>query len=556
MASKENPRSDKVTNIWDAHAAKLRDGYRVKEEVKHDLGVIDPRDQFDNAPEYQFGQLPGFYEDYMLDNMAEYGGDPAAYACAFLPMACSVLHTSVEMQTRPGKPNWRNPNEHSITLGRSGDNKSGIFKDLTKHQDEWQTAMLKASIGKKKQAVPQTMLQNGSAEGVLRQCSVNNGERILVANDEAMSFFMGTGAHHQGAGTSIMTDLVCKLYDGSSYYKALVKGSYNIPKLLGTLIMATTTDKLSGWEDFDVMITSGAMARTSVGIISHPVKRSKSMARPGAAAAMEAALLRLRGLRDCRFTLEPAAHEPWSDYIDQREDSNAAMAEARETAGLTEWCRKYDTRVMSLATVFQAIEFTNEAMDNFEPYEIPKTAEEEDKVGGGAARQGKLIQITYENLARAIEFVDGFLFRTQKYFYTIAEGVSEFGPELRNWVAARLNLHTPDGDNVITRTDLVHRGPNSIRFKGGVTEGAKAKASRWVRALLDHGYIEVYRPEGARQFRVPRLEEDEANFRIRDAFFTHFSDEATMKEFKDIYMGQQAKRDWTVSPPKLKPKGN
>jgi hypothetical protein len=547
--------NDKVTNIWDVHAAKLRNGYRVEEPTQHDLGVIDPLDQFDNAPAYTFGQLPGFYEDYMLDNIAEYGGDPGAYACAFLGMACSVLHTTVEMQTRPRKANWRNPNEHSITLGRSGDNKSGIFKDLTKFQDEWQTALLKASAGKKKMT-PQAMLQNGSAEGVLRQCAQNNGERLLVANDEAMSFFMGTGSHHQGAGTSIMTDLVCKLYDGSSYYKALVKGPIIIPKLLGTLIMATTTDKLSGWEDFEVMISSGAMSRTSVGIISRPLKRDPSMRHPGAAKVMEDTLLRLRGLKDCRFALEPDAHEAWSDYIDQREESNAHMAEARETAGLTEWCRKYDTRIMSLATVFQAIEFTSGAMDKYEPYDIPKTVEEDDKVGGGAARQGKLIQITYENLARAIEFIDGFLFKTQRYFYTIAEGVSEFGPEMRNWVATRLCTHTPEGDNIVTRTDLVHRGPNSVRPKGGVTDAFKAKASRWVRALLDHGYIEVYRPDGARQFRIPRLEEEEANFKIRDAFFTFFASESKMAEFKRIYEGQQAKRDWQTTPPKLKPKGN
>ncbi len=542
-------------NIWDAHAAKLRNGYRVNEQAQHELGVIDPRDQFDNAPTYQFGQLPGFYEDYMLDNIAEYGGDPGAYACAFLGMACSVLHTTVEMQTRPSKDNWRNPNEHSITLGRSGANKSGMFKDLTKFQDEWQTALLKG-VTKRKQQPPQTMLQNGSAEGVLRQCAQNNGERLLVANDEAMSFFQGTGSHHQGAGTSIMTDLVCKLYDGSSYYKALVKNSYSIPKLLGTLIMATTTDKFSGWEDFEVMISSGAMARTSVGIISKPLKRDKEMHVEGAGEAMAAALLRLRALRDCRFTLDEEVHEAWSEYIDQREEANAAMAEARGTTGLVEWYRKYDTRIMSLATIFQAIDFTSGPMDKYTAFDIPKTAAEEDKVGGDAARQGKIVRITYDNLAHAIEFVDGFLSETQKYFYTIAEGVSEFGPEMRTWVAARLASCSPDVDNIFTRTDLVHRGPANVRPKGGVTDAFKAKASRWVRALLDHGYIEVHRPDGARVFRVPRLEEEEANFRLRPEFFTKFGDEKTMAEFKVIHEGNQARRDWAASPPKLRPKGN
>jgi len=548
--------SAKPVNIWDAHAAKLRNGYRVNEETTHELGVIDPRDQFDNAPKYEFGQLPGFYEDYMLDNIAEYGGDPGAYACAFLGMACSVLHTTVEMQTRPRKDNWRNPNDHSITLGKSGDNKSGMFKDLTKFQAEWQAALLKGIKGTRKKSPPQTMLQNGSAEGVIKQCEHNDGERLLVANDEAMSFFMSTGAHHQHSGTSIMTDLVCKLYDGSSYYKALAKGAISIPKLLGTLIMSTTTDKFSGWEDFEVMITSGAMSRTTVGLVSHPMQRDKAMHIEGAESIMASALLRLRALRDCRFTLEEDAHEPWSDYIDQRETANAEMSRERETIGLSEWCRKYDTRVMSLATIFQAIEFTSGAGKAYEPFEIPKTAVEEDKVGGDAPRQGKLIRITYENLARAIEFVDGFLFHTQKYFYTIAEGVSEFGPELRNWVATRLATCSADVDNIFTRTDLVHRGPNSVRPKGGVTDASKAKASRWVRALLDHGYIEVYRPDGARAFRVPRLEEEEANFRLRPEFFIKFGDEATMAAFKVIHEGNQTKRDWTAAPPKLRPKGN
>lgn len=541
---------------WSEHAKRLANGYRVNEPEKHDLGVIDPREQFRDAPEYRLGQLPEFYENYMLDNIAEYGGDPGAYACAFLPTMISVLHTTVEMQTRPKMDNWRNPNEHALILGKSGANKSGIFKDLTRYQMQWQEVLIKsAKPGRQRTKIPQTVLQNGSVEGVIRQCRDNNGERLIVANDEAMSFYQGSGSHHQGSGTSIMTDLVCKMYDGGPYYKALVKEPYSIPKMLGSMLMATTLDKFSGWADFNVMVTSGAMSRTTVCVISRPLKRDASLHIPGASEAMQAMMLKLRALRDCRFALEPSAHGPWSEFIDQREAMNLAIEESREMNGLAEWCRKYDMRIISMATVLQAIDFVNGNQLNYTPYDVPKTAADEDKVGGDAARQGKLIYITYENLERAINFVQGYLFESQKYFYKMADGVTEFGPELLSWVAARLTLNSPD-KAFITRNDLVYKGPAIVRPKGGMTDAIKAKQDRWVRALLDHGYIEPGDNPRTTFKGVARSEEQLANYRIRQEFFEFFSSEETMAEFKAIHTGIQAKRDWSANPPRLGEKRN
>ena len=107
-------------------------------------------------------------------------------------------------------------------------------------------------------------------EGVLRRIADNQGERLTIGNDEAMSFYMGTGAHHQGAGTSLMTDAVCRMYDWLSYSKDLVneRNSYHIAKCLGTMLMTTVFEKFSGWEGFKIMVSSGAMSRTTVGMMS------------------------------------------------------------------------------------------------------------------------------------------------------------------------------------------------------------------------------------------------------------------------------------------------
>jgi hypothetical protein len=526
-------------NFRDKHNAKLQEGHRVHVPHKHDLGVIDPREQFANAPPYEPGLLPEVYENYVQNNIAEYGGDPAAYACAFIAVHVGVLHSTVEMQTRPSMDNWKNPNDHSLTLGHSGSNKSGMFKDLTKHQEAWQEALDKGTQNKRRTGPKPIRIytQGGSVEGVLRRISDNRGERLTIGNDEAMSFYMGTGAHHQGAGASLMTDAVCRMYDGRSYSKDLVneKNSFHIAKCLGTMIMATVFEKFSGWDGFKVMVSSGAMSRTTVGMVSNVTARDARMLIPGASAAMETQLLKLRGLRHVRFALEPDAHDAWSEYIDQREQRNNDMAFFRENEGLLYWCRKYDTRIMSMATVLQAIDFTRTeaTMMNYEPFEVAQS--EADKIGGGEPEIGKRVLITYENLERAINFVEGFLFQTQEHFYAIASGVTEFGPELMNWVAHRVTTHsadTPD-DNVLKRTDLVHRGPACVRpGKGGATDEWRLKADRWVRTLIDCGYIEPFQPDNGRNMNRWKADEQQANYRLRAEFFQKFADEASRIQFR------------------------
>ena len=346
------------TPSWQQHNDKLGKYVPVTRKRPKDLGVTDPWDTFDNAPEYEAGQLPKVYEDYVTDNIAEYGGDPAAYACGFLAMHCGVLHSSVEMQTRPQKDNWRAPNEHSLTLGKSGVNKSGMFKDLTKHQAKWQAALFAAAPKRKGPRPPAILLTDASVEGMLRQVADNKGERLIVANDEAMGFFMGAGAHHQKDGASTMATAVCKLYDCEPFQKRLVneRNSYNIPKLCGTLIMATVFDKFAQWEAFPDLVTGGMMARTTVGLISNPVFRHRQYI-PGADKAMADQLFKLRALKDVRFALDEEATKAWAEFIDDKEQRNVLLDEQGST-GLLEWARKYDSRIMSMASVLQAYEYT------------------------------------------------------------------------------------------------------------------------------------------------------------------------------------------------------
>jgi hypothetical protein len=274
--------SSNPTSIWDGHRDKLRGGYRVKETPKQGLGVIDPRDSFNAAPEYVFGQLPVTYEDYTKDCIASWGGEAGAYACAFLAMHCAALHSSVKVNTNPTKAgNWRNPNEFSLTLGKSGKAKSGMFKDLTRVFDEWQTGMdkaLSAPVKRRRgaggmQHPPMMFLQTASTEGMLLQIADNKGERLVMGCEEAMNFYTGAGSHHGEGGVSMMSDAVCAAYDGGSFRKRLVGKSYAIPECLATLIMATTFDKFAKWREFNVVVESGMVGRHTVGIIANPAPK-------------------------------------------------------------------------------------------------------------------------------------------------------------------------------------------------------------------------------------------------------------------------------------------
>lgn len=545
-------------NFREKHSARIASGHRVPVQRKNidELGVVDPWDNFKSAPEFEMGHgiLPKVYERYTQDRMAEFGGDPSAYACAFLAMHVGVLHTSVEMQTRPNmKHIWRNPNEHSLTLGKSGVNKSGMLKDLTRHQQAWMLAMSKGA-SKRKGPIVRPLLTQGSVEGVFRQIYENKGERLVISNDEAMSFYQGSGSHHSAGALSVTSDLICHMYDGSPYTKRLVndRNSYDIDKCFGTMLMATVFENLSGWDGFAELVRRGAMARTTVGLITRNLPRDATKLIPSADADMEHALLRLRSLRDCRFALEPKAARAWSTFIDAREAFNTEMVEMREPEGLVNWCKKYDMRIMSIATVLQAYDYTSveEAARTHDLFDVPQ---EPDKVGGDEPRQGKLVAITFENLSRAIDFESGFLMQTQRHFYEVAQGAAEFGPELKNWIAHRVATDEPDNPDsrIISRNELTNSGPSNVRAKGNITDVVKEKQSRWIRALLDYGFVEVYEHPKQRKLKQVRVEEGERWYKLRDEVFIKFKDRVDQLREHDSELQGRLQRLRDRLPPKL-----
>ena len=182
-------------------------GQRIKDprpQPKSDLGVIDPRDPFSAVPVYTFGQLPKVFEDYVRDCVASWGGDPGPYACAFLSVGCGVLHSTVKMNTNPDKPDaLRNPNDHSLGLGTSGANKSGLLRDLMRRQESWHAAAAKhrqataTATTKRGKGIqgPRVLLQRASVEGALAQIADNKGERLIITTEEAMGLLKGAEAH-------------------------------------------------------------------------------------------------------------------------------------------------------------------------------------------------------------------------------------------------------------------------------------------------------------------------------------------------------------------------
>jgi len=500
------------------------------------LDVIDPRDQFREAPEYKPRYLPAVFEAYVQDCIASWGGDPGPYAASFMAMHAGVLHSSVKMATNPLKPDhWRNPNDFSLILGKSGEVKSGMYKDLTRHQTQWQQAMVRAQSrvqSAKKAHPPMCFLQNASIEGMMAQIADNHGERLLMASEEAMGFYDGAALHHRDNAVNAMSNAVCAAYDGSMFNKRLVTKLYMIPEALATLVMTTTIDKVTNWKGFLAMVDSGLMARHTISVIAHRQERDPTKLVPDADKAMGAMLLKLRGLRDMRFVLDDEAADKWLGYIGKREAINLQLVKECYPVGYVNWWRKYDMRIMTCATLLQAYEFIEGGMTACEEVILPRTEED---AGKDNARVRRTVRITYPNLQRAVRFTEGFLAKLQEFFYRIAAGVTEFGDELMNFIAYRVTMddpQVPEG-RIIVRGDLTYKGPR--RLRGAVTAERKEQHKRWIQALLDHGFIEVYEHPNARVLKQHRQPNEERWFKVRDELFQYFASEADRTWLREHY---------------------
>jgi hypothetical protein len=495
-------------------------------------GVTDPRDAFAKAPQYTPGKLPPIFENYVTNCIDSWGGDPGPYACAFIAMHCSVFHSSVKMQPNPTQPNvMRCPNDFSLTLGRSGQRKSGMFKDLTQAQEKWQIAMSKTAskkMGKGSKFGPMAFLQSASIEGMLHQIADNQGERLLMGSEEAMAFYGGAAAHRREDAVSAMTDTITAVYDGGVYSKRLVKEVFSIPEALATLIMTTVFEKIVGWQHFKIMVESGAMSRHTVGLVAYPRAASTTLegidhtAKP----KMNELLLKMRGMRNMQFVLSNKAAKHWMEFRETKEADIEDEKEGGVSEGLELWCRKYDMRIMSMATILQCYEFVEGGMMGAVEKPIPLTEDDEGKVS--EAKVLRVVEISEQNLLRAIDFVEGYLYDVQEFFYRVARGVTEFGPELVNWMAYRLTIrYTDRHDPVLSRGDLTSRGPSMCR--GAITPDLQATQKRWIQALIDHGFIEPYDKAGARPFKKLRADNEMPWYRIRDEFYEYFSGPKTIE---------------------------
>jgi len=506
--------------------------YRAPEiqvDIPSGLDVIDPRDAFKEAPKYVPEYLPQIFNDYVQDCVASWGGDPGCYACSFMAMHAGLLHSTVKMNTNPLKPdNLKNPNDFSLILGKSGEAKSGMFKDLTRHQAQWQQAMIRAQtrnvISGNRAHPPMCFLQNASIEGMFLQIADNKGERLLMACEEAMQFYDGAALHHKENAANAMSNAVCAAYDGGMFSKRLVNKLYSIPEALATLIMTTVIDKVTNWKGFSAMIDSGLMARHTISVIAHPQLRDPAGLVPGADEAMGQIVLKMRSFRDMRFVLSPEAAGKWLDWTARRERANLELVTMKAPAGFINWWRKYDMRVMTCAMILQSYDFIAGGEVDCERKTIPRT--EEDSINDHEARIMKTVEISYPNLQRAVRFVGGYLARMQEFFYKVAAGVSEFGDELMNFIAYRVTCDDPNypEQRILSRNDLTHRGPACLR--GGITPERKGQHCRWIQALLDHGFVEVYEHPGRRHLKQPRQPNEERWFKVRDEVFRYFSSDA------------------------------
>lgn len=497
-----------------------------------DLGVINPRDAFASAPPYRFGMLPQLYEDYVTDKVANWGGDPAPYMVAFAAMNASVLHASVKVQTNPLEPeNFRNPNDFALLVGKTGDNKSGMWRDLTKHQKDWQEAMSRAQASSVRQQ-PSVFMQNGSVEGMMMQIANNRGERLCVGAEEAMEFYSGAAAHKGENSVQAMSAAVCTVYDGGIYTKALVKKTVTIPEALATLIMVTVDENIAQWKEFNKLVQTGLLARHSFGVISNPQPRDGTKSVPGAGKRMSEMMIKLRGLKDVRLVLAEKAIPRWMAYVAKREDMNNEMALLRQSPGLVAYCRKYELRIFTLASIFQLYDFIEGGQLEFSPIEVP-AAEHDDKVSGGM-KVVKVIDISEDNLVAAVRFFEKFLIPSQNHFYKVASGMTEFGPELVTWLSARIINDDPNDPHgrELSRNNLTHRGPAALR--GGSNEAMDEKRRRWVKALLDHGFIEPWEHPNQRPGAKFKADDEKPWYKLRSEVFEFFHDDESMAWLRAI----------------------
>ena len=261
-----------------------------------------------------------------------------------------------------------------------------MFKDLTRHQDAWQKAMTRASsrvTSAKKAQPPMCFLQNASVEGMMLQIHDNKGERLVIGNEEAMGFYDGAAIHHKDNAANAMSDAVCAVYDGGSYSKRLVNKAYSIPEALGTLVMTTTIDKMVGWKAFKAMVESGLMARHTFGIISHPEERDERGLIEGADEAMGDVLLKMRGMRDTRTRAGRRRPRPVVGVHEGAEQANAELLRTKAPTGLLNWIRKYDLRIMTMATILQIYDFIDGGMIDCETVMVPSGEEDAGKTDGG-----------------------------------------------------------------------------------------------------------------------------------------------------------------------------
>lgn len=520
---------------WEQHAEKLSRGHYV--EVPQSTTIVDVMDpwiSFGDAPAYTFGQLPQVFEDYVKDCLGAWGGDAGSYACGFLAMHCATLDDTVVMQTNPLKPDeWRSPNDNALIFGKTGDNKSGLFRDMTKFQDKWQQAITLAAIGdgvskKARKAYRAVFLQGGSIEGLLDQIEDNQGARMMVASDEIMMFYNGAAAHHRENGPSLFSDTVCVMYDGKSYTKRIRTKQYAIPKALGTVFGCTTADKISQWKSLPHMIESGMLARHTLGVIARPQKRDESQMIEGAEAAMGERLLKLRALKNVRFVLADDAVRRWLTYTEQRTEENNALEVGKIEPGLLAWIRKYDMRIMSLATIFQAYDFIAGGEVACEESALPTAGKNDD------ARILRTVRISRENMGRAVALVEGFLYEMQEYSYKVIKGQNEFEMELQHFVAKVVTTDLRE----ISRNELTYAGPLCCR--GARTDALLETHRRWCRVLIDYGIIE---PDlrNMRAYKNPRDADGASRYLIRPEVFEFFA--PRREQLQGLHVGLMAKLD-------------